>query len=179
MIPVVASLLLLLAAAQAAPDSASDKVGASEIGRPAASPTEAGQISAPAASTDAGQISTAAGSPVDGGQITGRTRSLASEPQLSPTLQKVEAPPPLSSSDQSRNTATAAIHGHDHCDPAAGPSSNAPDCARILDNRADEFANTEPAGPAPVDTDKSQTGLVDDIVNGGTGTVVTLPPPPK
>jgi hypothetical protein len=78
---------------------------------------------------------------------------------------------------QGRNPSVAAVDGHDRCDPTAGTSADQAACAHILDQRANEFSNGAAAPPpTQVPTDASSSGLVNDVVTGGTGTVVPLPP---
>ena len=129
-----------------------------------------------AASIDANQISSPQrGADVGASQIGAAGTGLTATGQLTQTKPTSEAAPSLSTPGQGRNTAVAAVKGHDHCDPAAGHSAAHPDCAHIIDNRGAEFANQTPDQAAPaVHADASSDGLVDDVVNGGTGTVVVL-----
>jgi hypothetical protein len=114
---------------------------------------------------------------IDAGQISGASlKAATSINQLSGAQPRVEAPAQLPSHSQGRDTSVGAIGGHDRCDPAAGASAHRPDCARIIDNRADEFAHAgdDQAAPA-VNANAPAASMVNDIVNGGTGTIVTLP----
>jgi hypothetical protein len=150
-----------------------------------ASPSRADDARAPApptsqisSGTDTDQISSpAGGAGVTAGQIGGPSRGAAIAPsQLTRPLPRADAPSPLSAPGQGRNTSIAAVKGHDRCDPAGGASANQPECARIIDNRANEFAAPaqEQSQPA-VHPDATSSGLVNDILNGGTGSVVVLP----
>ncbi len=114
---------------------------------------------------------------IDAGQITGASGKAATAAnQLSGSQARADAPPQLSARGQGRNTDIAAIRGHDRCDPAAGASARRPECAWIIDNRADEFARPGGDQTAPVvHADAPPSSMVNDIVNGGTGTIVALP----
>jgi len=131
-----------------------------------------------ASSTDAGQISSGDASSVGASQISTPTATTSAPPQVSSSKLNASAPPALSNVGQGRNAAVAPIKGHDRCDAAAGGSAAQPECANILDNRSDDFTNTSQTAAVPQTppTDKTSSGLVDDVVNGGTGTVVPLPP---
>jgi hypothetical protein len=130
----------------------------------------------PAASVTAGQVSAPRSTAVGADQIAAPQAGVTSEQQLSRTLAPVDAPSGGSTPGRGRDTTVARIGGHDHCDPATPGADKSPECARILEQNADAFAQSQPVAPAPVDTNANATGLVDSIVNGGTGSVVTLPP---
>ena len=60
--------------------------------------------------------------------------------------------------------------------PPLRASVDRPECARIVDNRPSEFAPATPGQPQPVaHPDDRSSGLVSDVLNGGTGSVVVLP----
>ena len=156
------------AQAQTAPAKI-DEVQVSGPARSAAArPTDAGQISAATTSgaVSAGQIAAAPGA-----------GSLAPSQLTAPT-HSTESSSPVSRLNQGRNVSVTAIAGHDRCDPVAGQQADRSGCDRIIENRADEFSTPAPPPPATVvNTDAPAPDIVNDIVNGGTGTVVTLPKP--
>ncbi|HEY4031897.1 MAG TPA: hypothetical protein VGM25_16245 [Caulobacteraceae bacterium] len=136
------------------------------------------QISPPAASAiDTDQISPRGGSAASAQQLSPRGAATAPAQQLSPRSAGAEAPVSITPRAAGRNVAAAPVQGRDRCDPAAATaSSNA--CADILDSRAGEFDKpSDPSQTATVDTGKPASGLVDDILKNGTGTVVSLPQP--
>jgi hypothetical protein len=133
----------------------------------------------PATSVKADQVpvpaSTAA---TDADQIAPPRSNLTGEQQLSRTLAPADAPSGGTAPGQSRDATVARIGGHDRCDAALPDTDKRPECARILDQHADAFIQDQPVAPAPVDaTNTDSSGLVNTIVNGGTGTVVAIPPP--
>jgi hypothetical protein len=133
-----------------------------------ARPMDAGQISGPAASSD-----------VSAGQIvaTPRTAAIGAN-QLTARSRGVDPGPSMSTPAQGRNTNMAVVRGHDRCDPAAGKQADSTGCDQIIENRVDEF--TPPATGAAatvVNTDAAAPDIVKDIVNGGTGSVVSIPKP--
>jgi hypothetical protein len=149
-------------------------IGLGLLGVTTAASTRAGPS---ATDADAGQISAHPRSDVSTGQIGGPARGQASAPrQVSGSGRTAAAPPPLSSPSQGRNTAVGVVSGHDRCDPTAA-SAQSPECAQIADRKPDELA-PEPASQAPTiaDTQSDSASLVNSILSGGTGTVVTLPP---
>lgn len=88
-----------------------------------------------------------------GGAVAGRTPSTE---QLGPSGRPSErpiqltnapriasAPPALSTPAEGRTAAVAPVHGHDLCDVQGGRPL-APECADILDNRAQDFAQPAP-----------------------------------
>jgi hypothetical protein len=133
----------------------------------------------PQASVNAGQVATPNSSSVDTDQISPTRAASVGQTQVNGSGRTADAPAGPSSVSQGRNAAVAPIKGRDHCDPAAGSTTAKPECAQILDQRADSFNGAPAPQPAPVDTSArtDSSSLVDSIVNGGTGTVVTLPPP--
>jgi len=148
-------------------------------------PSRADEVLAPApptsqisSGTDTGQVAARPGAAdVSAGQITTPSGDAATAPnQLTGTRPRADAPPPLSARSQGRNTNIAVVKGHDRCDPAAGASAGRPECARIIDNRADAFAGAPEDQLAPVvHSDAPASSMVNDILNGGTGSVVALP----
>ena len=151
---ILAAVLAGAASAQTAspaPTGAA-KITETQIAAPARTAIGADQVSAPASSAAVGTQ------------------------QLSQVMRTTDAPVGPGTVADSRDTSAAPIKGRDHCDAPANAPVKA-ECAQILDSRADNFATAQPEQPAPVDTQTSSTNLVDTIVNGGTGTVVTLPPP--
>ena len=162
----------MLIAGACAAQSTATSIDESQIqpaaGSQATRPMDAGQISGPAASQDvsAGQIAA--------GPRTGATGAS----QLTTRSRQVDSSLSMSTPAQGRNTSIDVVKGHDRCDPAAGRQADSAGCDQIIENRADEF--TPPATGASasvVNTDAAAPDIVKDIVNGGTGTVVTLPKP--
>ncbi|HEY5006793.1 MAG TPA: hypothetical protein VII42_02245 [Caulobacteraceae bacterium] len=152
--------------AQTSPSRADEALAPAPIVAPIPSAAVADQIAARPVAAD-----------VDAGQITGASgKSATAANQLTGSRPRADAPPQLSARGQDRSTNIAAVRGHDRCDPAAGASARRPECARIIDNRADEFARPGDDQTAPVvHADAPPSSMVDDIVNGGTGTIVALP----
>jgi len=71
---------------------------------------------------------------------------------------------------------TAATPRTDAPDQAAAESARRPECAHIVDSRADELAPAPKTPPTTtVSPDSSGDALVNGIVGGGTGGVVQLP----
>jgi hypothetical protein len=127
---------------------------------------------------DTGQIVAARrAADVSAGQIIQPSQASAiSASQLTRSLPRADAPAPLSTPAQGRNTSITAVKGHDRCDPAWTAGASKADCARIIDNRAGEFAPSAPDQSEPiVHPAGTSSGLVDDILNGGTGSIVVLP----
>jgi hypothetical protein len=155
-------------AAQSTATSVDESQIAPTAGSQTARPMDAGQISAPAAGSD-----------ISAGQIvaTPRTAAIGAN-QLTVRSRGVDPGPSVSSPAQGRNTNVTLVKGHDRCDPAAGKQADSADCDQIIENRADEFAPPATGASASVvNTDAAAPDIVKDIVNGGTGTVVTLPKP--
>jgi hypothetical protein len=131
-----------------------------------------------AQATDVGQISTVSGrADMAAGQIAApRKAAVIDAGQLTNVGPTAEATPSLSSKAEGRNTRVGMVGGHDRCDAAAGASADRSGCDRIPDGRADEFGAVRSQNvPIVVDPDAPAPDLVDDIVNGGTGTVVSVP----
>jgi hypothetical protein len=128
--------------------------------------TDPGQIAPPARHADLGAAQIG-GAPKAGG---------IDAAQLTQTAPTAEAAPGLSTPNQGRNTRLGAVGGHDRCDPAETHPADHAACDQIIDNHADAFATT-PRRPdaAIVDPDAPAPNIVNDIVNGGTGTVVSIP----
>jgi hypothetical protein len=148
------------------------------------SPSRADEVRAPAgptsqASAGVGAAQIAAGpgaADVSAGQIIMPSGGRALAPaQLTGLRPRADAPPRLSDPSQDRNINVAIVKGHDRCDPAAKASAGRPECAHIVDNRADEFAQPEAQSEPIVHPGATSSGLVSDILNGGTGSVVVLP----
>jgi hypothetical protein len=126
---------------------------------------------------DPGQITAPSRADVSAGQIGAPTLGPASAPrQLTGAGARADAPPPLSTPSQGRNTAVAVVKGHDRCDPVPGVPAE-PDCERIADRQAEQRASQPPSQtPTIANTESDSASLVNSIVTGGTGTVVNLPP---
>ena len=144
---VAAGLALALASRQARADPATTS---DQISSPAGSTTGASQI-APASQADVG----AAG-------------------QISVVTSRVDAPEQAAA--RTLDTSAAPVKGSDRCDPAAAESARRPECAHIVDSRADELAPAPKTPPTTtVSPESSGDALVNGIVGGGTGGVVQLP----
>lgn len=124
-----------------------------------------------------GQISRPQSTSTDAAQIASAPSSAVSTPQLSQVLHTADAPSGPATVADGRSATVAPIKGHDHCDAAAPGGADKPECKQILDAKADTFTPSVALQPAPVDTRVDSSDLVNTIVNGGTGTVVSLPPP--
>ncbi len=144
----------------------------------AAATASAQPAPSPQASVTEGQVPPPQGSAVDTDQISPTTTKVT-QSQLSAIMRTADAPNGPTTVGQGRNAAVAPIKGQDHCDAAVEGAAAKPECAAILDRQAASFTPPPPApsSAAPVNTNTDATGLVDSIVNGGTGTVVTLPSP--
>jgi hypothetical protein len=154
------------ARAQTSPSRA-DEVRAPAVPMSQASPgVGAAQIAGPggAADVNAAQIVTPSGG-----------RAALAPAQLTGLRPRADAPPRLTDPSQDRNIHVAIVKGNDRCDPAAKGSAARPECAHIVDNRADEFAQPEAQSEPVVHPGATSSGLVSDILNGGTGSVVVLP----
>lgn len=105
------------------------------------------------------QISSSA--PTAGGtqQITAERRALPQPAQLSKG-RTAEAPAPLSRPADGRTVATTRVAGHDRCDPARENRAQA--CARVIENRAGEYARPDPLTLSP-----EQRLLVDQRLRAG------------
>ena len=158
----VAAILAATASAAVADPSPSSAVDASQISQPL---NPDGSARRAASAADAGQIS----APKPNG---------AAPAQLTAAKPRADAPPALSTAAQSRDATTAPIKGHDRCDPANGASARQSECDNILDQKGDQFSPPEQATARTADTDAPASNLVNDIVNGGTGSVVTAPTTP-
>ena len=96
--------------------------------------------------------------------------------QLTSPRNHATAPAQVTHPAAGRNTQVSAVVGHDRCDPAS-PQAKSPDCARIPENRPDDFqAGPTDATTNTVDPSAPSQDLVNGILSGGTGTVVQLPP---
>lgn len=102
--------------------------------------------------------------------------NIAGVAQLTAPSARPATPAQITAPAAGRNTRVQAIAGHDRCDPAS-PEAKSPDCARIPENRPQDFQ------PAPadatantVDFSAPSADLVNGILSSGTGSVVQLPP---
>lgn len=129
-----------------------------------------------APAVEAGQIGPVRGTSVDPGQITTMGPPPVSAPQIPPPAEGTGVAAGAKGAERPRSVVVAPVRGQDRCDPATRGQSRPVDCDAILDRRAADFG-TGTSQPVPADPNRSAAGLVDDVVNGGTGTVVTLPPP--
>jgi hypothetical protein len=169
--PLAIGLVLALGAAwSATAQTTQTNIDQAQLPSPAKTPgaqvMDPGQISPPARRADLGAA-----------QIGGAPKAGATDAaQLTQAAPTAEATPGLSTPNQGRNTRLGAVGGHDRCDPAEATRADAATCDQIIDNHADAFANT-PRRPdaAIVDPDAPAPNIVNDIVNGGTGSVVSIP----
>jgi hypothetical protein len=96
--------------------------------------------------------------------------------QVSAPPARPAAPAQIIAPVAGRNTQVQSIAGHDRCDPAS-PQAGAAECARIPENRAQDFQpETADATANTVDSSASSADLVNGILSSGTGSVVQLPP---
>jgi hypothetical protein len=143
----LASVLAAVGLAEADPD-----VAASQIGQSAKGDAGADQLPDHASRNATGVV-----------QLTG--------PAAHPA-----APAQIAAPAAGRNTQVQVIAGHDRCDPAS-PQAGAPECARIPENRAQDFQTAIADATAnTVDSSAPSADLVNGILSSGTGTVVQLPP---
>ena len=169
------SLVVALAFAAVAPQAGlaqSTDTKAAWIEPPATS------TAAPSQTTDPGQISTRTiRTDLGPAQIAPAPKVGAVDAaQLVTSGPSVDASPSLSTPSQGRNTRVGVVGGHDRCDPAEARPSDSTDCDQIIERRADAFAAPHRrTDPAMVDPDAPAPNIVNDIVNGGTGTIVSMP----
>lgn len=96
--------------------------------------------------------------------------------QLSAPAPRPTTPAQITAPAAGRNTQVQALAGRDRCDPAS-PQAKSPECARILENRAQDFQQAAADATAnTVDSSAPSADLVNGILSSGTGTVVQLPP---
>jgi hypothetical protein len=143
-----------------------DLAGADPPASSGAAATQIGQAGAPQSDTNAQQLSGHAP------RAAGATGVL----QLSPVTGHPTAPAQITHPAAGHNTQVSVVVGHDRCDPAS-PEAKAPECARIPENRPDDFqVGPTDATTNTVDPNAPSQDLVNGILSGGTGTVVQLPP---
>jgi hypothetical protein len=143
-----------------------DLAGADPPAPSGAAAVQIGQAGTPQSDTGAVQLS---GHPP-------RAANAAGVSQLTPATGQPTAPAQITRPAAGRNTQVSAVAGHDRCDPAS-PEAKAPECARIPENRPDDFqAGPTDATTNTVDPNAPSQDLVNGILSGGTGTVVQLPP---
>jgi hypothetical protein len=157
------ALASVLAAAQLAAADPPD-LATSQIGQPATPDLAADQVARASRNlTGVVQVAPPAARPAAPAQI-------AAPAPRSATPAQITAPA------AGRNTRVQAIAGHDRCDPAS-PEAKSPDCARIPENRAQDFQSaTTDATANTVDSSAPSSDLVNGILSSGTGSVVQLPP---
>jgi hypothetical protein len=143
-----------------------DLAGADPPASSGAAATQIGQAGAPQSDTNAQQLS-GRGS---------RAASAAGVSQLTPASGHPTAPAQIAHPAAGRNIQVGAVVGRDRCDPAS-PEASRPECARIPENRPDDFQTGPTDATAnTVDPNAPSQDLVNGILSGGTGTVVQLPP---
>jgi hypothetical protein len=152
--------------------------GRAQVGRPSPQGArDATNAAAPVEPSPPASESRSAGSNLEPDQISpprGAATDATNAAQLN-TPRRDAASTQLGSAAAGRNTRVFAVKGHDRCDPASA-DANQPDCGRILDRRADDFANgAVDKTPSTVDPNGTSSDLVNGIVSGGTGSVVQLP----
>jgi len=127
---------------------------------------------------DTAQISTPAGkADVGAGEITTGAGDAATPPaQLTRPARRADAPADLSARQQGRNLALPQVKGRDRCDPAAGAGADTATCVRIMQDQSAWPPAPSSTPAVTVNPNATPAGLVNDIVNGGTGSVVVLSP---
>ncbi len=171
------ALASVLAAAQLAGADPPD-VAASQIGQPANHDLAADQVADHASRNLTGvvQLAAPAARPAAPAQIAAPAPRPAGQAQIAGPAARPATPAQITAPAAGRNTQVQAIAGHDRCDPAS-PEARAPECARIPENRAQDFQPaTADATANTVDSGAPSSDLVNGILSSGTGSVVQLPP---
>ncbi len=136
-------------------------------------------VAAPSPGEVGQAVNAGAASSVDVGQIAprGGAAAVAAPDQISAPGGKAEAAS-LPASAPTDATSAPLVQGSDRCDPAAGREAGSAACRRLLSDSTTAATPQPAAGDTPViaNPDASPSSLVDSIVNGGTGSVVQLPP---
>ena len=139
-----AALILLLGGlAGTAAWAQQDQTGVEQIG-PGGAPEALGglvpQISSGGGASGApAQVAPREPANVPPPQLTGERGRPDGAPQLNRERRSTAGTAPLSSPAQGRTAATARIQGEDRCDPQTGSAREREFCARVLENRADDF----------------------------------------
>ena len=81
-------------------------------------------------------------------QVTPERRSARTPEQLSKGGKTAQAPQPLSNPSDGRQSAVERVAGADQCDPA-DPKRSRAKCAKVIENRAAEFARSNPNELSP------------------------------
>jgi hypothetical protein len=81
-------------------------------------------------------------------QVTPERRSAPTPEQLSKGGKTAQAPQPLSKPSDGRQSAVERVAGADQCDPA-DPKRSRAKCAKVIENRAAEFARSNPNELSP------------------------------
>jgi hypothetical protein len=103
---------------------------------------------------------------LDAGQPSSVDRSAQAPSQLSARTRNTQPPPPLSHPSDGRIVAIDRVEGSDRCDPAAAAPRKAPECKKILETRAGEYAHVRPPELTP-----EQRLLIDEEVRASDTTV--------
>ncbi|MDQ8757801.1 hypothetical protein RCO27_16360 [Sphingosinicella sp. LHD-64] len=150
-------VLAILAAPAAAQESAS---GVEQIGAGAAQPIGTPQISTGRRGVDVQQrieretapppqLSSSDESGSATPQLTREAESARPASQLYRGGRTAQPSTPLSSPAEGRTSAVARVEGRDRCDPRAPRESVSPECRRVIETRAAEFAQPDPTRLSP------------------------------
>lgn len=69
--------------------------------------------------------------------------------QVSSGPRNAQAPDPLSTPEQGRTAAIAAVEGKDRCDPANAADKKLPECKHVIETRSAEFTRASPTELSP------------------------------
>lgn len=95
------------------------------------------------------QISAGPDSSAHEAQLTGAEASRQEPKQLTAAKPSAEPPLPLSRPSDGRNPRVERVEGSDRCDPAIPESKRTPECKKVIETRADEFAQPQRAELTP------------------------------
>ena len=82
-------------------------------------------------------------------QLTGAEASRQQPGQLTAAKPSAEPPVPLSRPSDGRNPRVERVEGKDRCDPAIPDAKRTPECRKVIETRADEFAQPQRAELTP------------------------------
>lgn len=95
------------------------------------------------------QLSGAADSRLHQRQLTTVGESDERTAQVSSGPRNAQAPDPLSTPEQGRTAAIAAVEGKDRCDPANAADKKLPECKHVIETRSAEFTRASPTELSP------------------------------
>jgi len=95
------------------------------------------------------QLSGAADSRLHQRQLTTVEESDERTAQVSSGVRNAQAPDPLSTPEQGRTAAIAAVEGKDRCDPANAADKKLPECKHVIETRSAEFTRASPTELSP------------------------------